>query len=58
MKTTKKIILFILPFGLLAPALLAQTFGINWYKITGGGGASAGTNGSTVFTINGASTLR
>ncbi len=47
----KKLILLL---GLLIPALgHAQTYSIDWYKIAGGGGASAGTNGSTVFSVNG-----
>ena len=28
--------------GFLAPALHAQNYSINWYKVAGGGGASAG----------------
>jgi hypothetical protein len=39
---------------MLAAALSqAQTYSIDWYKVAGGGGASAGTNGSTVYSITG-----
>ncbi len=45
---------WILLFGLLIPALSqAQTYSINWYKVAGGGGTSAGTNGSGVYSISG-----
>jgi hypothetical protein len=37
---------------LLTPALNAQTYSVSWYKIAGGGGASAGTNGGTVYSVN------
>jgi hypothetical protein len=44
----------ILLFGLLIPALgHAQTYSIDWYKVSGGGGTSAGTNGSTVYSVSG-----
>jgi hypothetical protein len=33
------------------PALRAQTYSIDWYKVAGGGGTSAGTNGQ--FSLNG-----
>lgn len=47
----KKLILL---FGLLVPALCqAQTYSIDWYKVSGGGGTSAGTNGATVYSISG-----
>jgi hypothetical protein len=40
--------------GLLLPVLgFAQSYSINWYKIAGGGGASGGTNGSTVYSLTG-----
>ncbi len=40
--------------GLLIPALgQAQTYSIDWYKISGGGGTSAGTNGSTIYSVSG-----
>jgi hypothetical protein len=40
--------------ALLFPrALHAQIYSINWYTIGGGGGFSAGTNGSTVYTVSG-----
>jgi len=38
----------------MAPALHAQNYSINWYKISGGGGASAGTNGAVVYSVTGA----
>jgi hypothetical protein len=45
---------WILLFGLLIPALSqAQNYSIDWYKIAGGGGTSAGTSGSTVYSISG-----
>jgi len=31
----------------------AQSYSISWYKIAGGGGTSAGTNGSIVYSLNG-----
>jgi len=44
----------ILLLGLLIPALShAQTYSINWYKVAGGGGTSAGTNGSNVYSVSG-----
>jgi hypothetical protein len=47
----KKIILL---FGLLIAALSqAQTYSIDWYKVAGGGGASSGTNGATVYSVSG-----
>jgi hypothetical protein len=47
----KKIIFL---FGLLIPALSqAQSYSIDWYKIAGGGGTSAGTNGSAVYSVSG-----
>jgi hypothetical protein len=47
----KKIILLL---ALLLPALSrAQTYTIDWYKVAGGGGSSAGTNGGTVFSVTG-----
>jgi hypothetical protein len=53
MITVKKIFLFILFLGLLTPALHAQTYSIDWYKIAGGGGTSAGTGGGVVYSISG-----
>ncbi len=53
MITTKKIVLLTLLTGLLAPALRAQTYSIDWHKIAGGGGNSAGTNGSAVYALSG-----
>jgi hypothetical protein len=45
--------LFLL-FGLLiAEAGSTQPYSLSWYKIASGGGSSAGTNGSTVFSVNG-----
>ena len=47
----KKMVLLL---SLLLPAALhAQTYSIDWYKIAGGGGTSAGTNGSGVFSVSG-----
>jgi hypothetical protein len=44
----------ILLFGLLIPALShAQSYSIAWYKVAGGGGASSGTNGASVFSVSG-----
>ena len=38
---------------LLKFAAHAQSYAINWYKIAGGGGTSAGTNGSVIYTLSG-----
>jgi hypothetical protein len=47
----KKLILL---FGLLIPALSqAQSYSISWYKVAGGGGTSAGTNGASIYSISG-----
>lgn len=44
----------ILGAALLVPgALHAQNYSINWYTIAGGGGVSSGSNGSTVYSLNG-----
>jgi hypothetical protein len=41
-------------FGLLLPAFTqAQTYSLNWYKIAGGGGASDGANGGSVYSVSG-----
>jgi hypothetical protein len=41
-------------FALLLPALgHAQSYSISWYKVAGGGGASVGTNGATVYSVSG-----
>ncbi len=53
MNTLRKIIPCLLLLGLLTPAIHAQTYSINWYKIGGGGGASAGTNNGSVYSVNG-----
>jgi hypothetical protein len=53
MITPKKAFALTLFLGLLTPALHAQSYSINWYKVAGGGGASAGTNGSSVFSLSG-----
>jgi hypothetical protein len=53
MITFKKTLPLTLLLCLLAPAIKAQTYSINWYKVAGGGGTSAGTNGSTIFSVNG-----
>jgi hypothetical protein len=45
---------WIVLIGLLLPAIChAQIYSINWYKVAGGGGSSAGTNGSTVYALSG-----
>jgi len=45
---------WILLFGFLIPALShAQQYSIDWYKVAGGGGTGAGTNGGTVYAIIG-----
>jgi hypothetical protein len=47
----KKLILLL---GLIAPVLAqAQTYSISWYKVAGGGGTSAGTNGPVVYSVSG-----
>lgn len=38
---------------LLPIASQAQSFAINWHKVAAGGGASAGTNGSAVYGLQG-----
>lgn len=38
---------------LLAPAIHAQTYSVDWYKVSGGGGTSTGTNGSAVYSVSG-----
>jgi len=39
---------------LLVPHLaFAQQFSIGWSKVAGGGGASSGTNGASVYSVNG-----
>jgi uncharacterized membrane protein len=44
----------ILLLGLLIPALShAQTYSIDWYKIAGGGGTSAGASGAIVYSASG-----
>jgi hypothetical protein len=49
----KKLFLLTLSCGLLTPLLQAQSYSINWYKIAGGGGASTGTNGGSVYGVSG-----
>src|SRR5580698_7868744 len=49
----KKALPLTLLLCLLTPAIKAQTYSINWYKVAGGGGGSSGTNGSTMFSVNG-----
>lgn len=49
----KKTFLLTLLLGLMAPALHAQTYSINWYKVAGGGGTSGGTGGGTVYSLSG-----
>jgi hypothetical protein len=53
MITMKKTFLLTLLMGLLTPALHAQTYAIDWFKVAGGGGISAGTNGGTVYSVSG-----
>jgi hypothetical protein len=44
----------ILPLSLLVPSAgFAQTYSIDWYKVAGGGGTSAGTNGGSVYSLSG-----
>jgi hypothetical protein len=38
---------------LLTLATYAQNYSIPWYKVAGGGGVSAGTNGASVFSVAG-----
>jgi hypothetical protein len=45
----KKKLFMILALGLLAPALHAQTYSINWYKVAGGGGTSS----NSLFAVSG-----
>lgn len=52
MITVKKLFL-LLALGFVPALGHAQTYSINWYKVAGGGGASAGTNGATVYSVNG-----
>jgi len=41
-------------FSLLLPASgFAQQYSIDWYKVAGGGGTSAGTNGGSVYSLSG-----
>ncbi|MGD0811986.1 MAG: hypothetical protein ABSA83_00105 [Verrucomicrobiota bacterium] len=47
----KKLILLLVS---LIPAFSqAQSYSISWYKVAGGGGTSAGTNGSAVYSLSG-----
>ena len=47
----KKWILF---FGLLMAAFCqAQSYSINWFTVSGGGGTSAGTNSGAVYAVSG-----
>jgi len=38
---------------LLAALSQAQTYSIDWYKVSGGGGVSSGTNGGSVYSVSG-----
>lgn len=49
-KTTSAILLLL---ALAMAKALAQSYSINWYNVSGGGGASTGTNGASVYSING-----
>jgi len=41
-------------FALASPMrLIAQSYTIDWYKVAGGGGTSAGTNGGGVYSVSG-----
>ncbi len=51
MTTLKILILVTLPLCLLTPAVHAQTYSINWYKIAGGGGTSSNGQYSVSGTI-------
>ena len=53
MISLKQLISVILALCLLAPVLHAQSFSIDWYQISAGGGVSAGTNGSAVYSVSG-----
>jgi hypothetical protein len=53
MNTTKKLFLCGLSLCLLTPVLKAQSYAINWYAIANGGGTSAATNGSIVYSVSG-----
>jgi hypothetical protein len=53
MITLQKRIPFALLLCLFTSALHAQSYSIAWYKVAGGGGASAGTNGATVYSLSG-----
>lgn len=53
MITLKNTVALTLLLGLLTPALHAQSYSINWHKVAGGGGNSAGTNDSTVYSVSG-----
>lgn len=44
----------LITLALLVPMFCeAQSYAINWHKVAGGGGTSAGTNGSTVYSLSG-----
>jgi hypothetical protein len=45
--------IFVLIALLVSVSAHAQNYAIDWYKIAGGGGASAGTNGSVVYSLSG-----
>jgi hypothetical protein len=51
MNTLRKLIPSILFIWLLTPALNAQTYSIDWYKIAGGGGTSSSGQYSVSGTI-------
>ena len=53
MTKTRKLIPYFLFSLLLIPAVYAQNYSIGWHKIAGGGGASSGTNGSGIYSVNG-----
>lgn len=52
MITLKQINTMALALGLLTPALRAQTYSIDWFKIAGGGGTSVGAQYSVSGTID------
>ena len=50
MNTLKKLMLSALFLGVLTPALRAQNYSVDWFKIAGGGGASSNSE----YSISGA----
>jgi hypothetical protein len=50
---TIRILALLATLALGTSLAMAQTYTIDWYKIAGGGGASAGTNAGTVYSVTG-----